>query len=70
MTDVPRIKTLRTAIGWSQGRMARYLRLSQASVSNMENGQEESGPVSALLDQLEENVRLSGAVATSAEEAA
>lgn len=49
----PRIKRLRLALRWSQRRMAEYLGLTQASVSLVENGQDESGPVSKLLDLLE-----------------
>ena len=51
-----RIKRLRLALKWSQARMAEHIGLTQASVSAMENGARESGPVSKLLDQLESQV--------------
>jgi transcriptional regulator with XRE-family HTH domain len=49
-----RIARLRRALGWSQYQMGAFLRVSQPTVWNMENGQAEPGPVSKLLDQLEE----------------
>jgi len=48
-----RTERLRLAKGWSQLRLAEYLGVKQATVSRLENGQEESGPVSRLLDLLE-----------------
>lgn len=52
-TDEPRIKRIRTALGWSQSAMAEHLGVSQPTISNLENGQKESGPQKRLLDQLE-----------------
>ena len=55
-----RTERLRIAKGWTQPRMAEYLGVRQATVSRLESGQDESGPVSRLLDLLE--VELSDAV--------
>jgi transcriptional regulator with XRE-family HTH domain len=52
-----RIERLRNAMNWTQPRMAEYLGVRQATVSRLENGQAESGPISRLLDQLEVSVR-------------
>lgn len=55
-TFFPRIKTLRLAMGWSQGRMAEYLGCTQANVSRLEidaNGKEK-GSIRKLLDLLEQ----------------
>lgn len=43
--------------------MAEYLGVRQATVSRLENGQEESGPVSRLLDLLEEGLTASAPLA-------
>lgn len=43
-------------MNWTQPRMADYLGVRQATVSRLENGQAESGPISRLLDQLEVQV--------------
>jgi transcriptional regulator with XRE-family HTH domain len=51
-----RIKSLRVALGWTQTRMAEHLGLDQSSISAMERGQRESGPVSKLLDLLEQEL--------------
>jgi transcriptional regulator with XRE-family HTH domain len=49
-----RIERLRSLKGWTQPEMAAFLGLHQSQVSRMETGkQDESGPVSRLLDQLE-----------------
>lgn len=48
-----RIERLRLALNWNQPRMAAYLGVRQATVSRLESGQPESGPVSRLLDLLE-----------------
>ena len=60
-----RIERLRNAMNWTQPRMAEYLGVRQATVSRLENGQAESGPISRLLDQLEAVVREVGGVASS-----
>lgn len=48
-----RTERLRLAKGWAQPQLAEYLGVTQATVSRLENGQDESGPVSRLLDLLE-----------------
>ncbi|OYX02357.1 MAG: hypothetical protein B7Z14_03675 [Bosea sp. 32-68-6] len=48
-----RIERLRNAMNWTQPRMAEWLGVTQATVSRLESGQAESGPISKLLDQLE-----------------
>lgn len=47
-----RTERLRLAKGWAQPQLADYLGVTQATVSRLENGQDESGPVSRLLDLL------------------
>lgn len=47
-----RTERLRLAKGWAQPQLAEYLGVTQATVSRLENGQDESGPVSRLLDLL------------------
>jgi predicted transcriptional regulator len=47
-----RAETIRTALGWPQWRMARWLKVQQATVARIEGGQPESGPIARLLDQL------------------
>lgn len=56
----PRIKALRERLGWSQRQMAAYLRLGQPAVSRMEAGQREQGPVSVILDKIEDDLRDAG----------
>lgn len=60
-----RIERLRNAMNWTQPRMAEYLGVRQATVSRLENGQAESGPISRLLDQLEAVVREAVGVVSS-----
>lgn len=48
-----RAEILRRARGWSQSRMAEFLNCDQATVSRLENGQAEPGPIARLLDYLE-----------------
>mgnify|MGYP000853273788 CR=1 FL=1 len=47
-----RTAALRKALGWPQHQLAEWLCVSQPTVSNLENGQAESGPTRRLLDQL------------------
>lgn len=51
-----RIARLMSALDWKQPVMADYLGVTQPSVCRMVNGSVESGPVSRLLDQLEERL--------------
>lgn len=53
----PRIKRLRLELGWTQKFMADHLGVTQASVSYMENGATESGPIKRLLDILEASTK-------------
>ena len=53
MTDIERV---RKSLGWSQERMGEYLGVSQATVSNLENGQPLRRPLAKLLDQLEAEI--------------
>lgn len=48
-----RTARLIAALGVSQPQLAAWLRVRQSTVSRMVGGQEEAGPVSRLLDQLE-----------------
>jgi transcriptional regulator with XRE-family HTH domain len=48
-----RTERLRLARDWKQHQMADYLGVSQPTVTRLEAGQPESGPVSRLLDILE-----------------
>lgn len=48
-----RTERLRASKGWRQSQMAAYLSVSQSTVSRLERGQAESGPVQRLLDLLE-----------------
>lgn len=49
----PDIKSLRKQLGWSQKRLAEFLRLNQSTVSRIEAKTEPvSGPVSVLIEQL------------------
>lgn len=48
-----RTERLRRAKEWSQLQLAEYLRVQQATISRLENGQAETGPISHLLDLLE-----------------
>jgi transcriptional regulator with XRE-family HTH domain len=52
MAQENEIKTLRKALNWDQGRMARYLGVDRSSVSHMENGRPVRGPVKRLLETL------------------
>lgn len=47
-----RTESLRKARKWSQSQMAEYLNCDQATVSRLENGQAEPGPIERLLDIL------------------
>lgn len=58
-----RTERLRLRLEWTQPKMAEYLGVRQATVSRLENGQEESGPVSRLLDLLEEGLTASAPLA-------
>jgi DNA-binding XRE family transcriptional regulator len=53
-----RIKWVRHELGWSQPTMGLFLGVTQAAVSLIERGQQESGPISRLLDQLEMALRV------------
>lgn len=64
-----RIERLRIELGWTQPQMAEYLGVRQATVSRLENGQAESGPVRRLLDQLEPGRSLPPASTVPAEAA-
>lgn len=46
------VKALRERIGWTQERLARYLRIDRTSVSHMENGRPVRGPIDRLLEAL------------------
>ena len=49
------LRTFRTEkLHWSQEQLAAYLRVDQATVSRIELGQEPSGPVKVLIEQLME----------------
>lgn len=48
-----RIETLRHRLAWSQPKLSTYLGCSQSTVSRLENGQPEPGPIAKLLDLLE-----------------
>ncbi len=50
--DAIDILALRDSIGWTQDRMAAYLGCDRSTVSRMENGQEQSGPIKRLLATL------------------
>lgn len=54
MDEPTRISDLLRRLEWPQQRMADFLRLRQPSIARLVAGQEESGPVSLLLDQLAE----------------
>ena len=72
MTNHSRTFRIRNALGESQADFAPRLRLSQASVARLETGQDETGPVSLLLDQIEADFaagRLSPKGASAAPEA-
>ena len=47
-----RMRALRDRLEWSQATMADYVGLSQAQISNIENGTPEKGPLTMVLDQL------------------
>jgi transcriptional regulator with XRE-family HTH domain len=51
-----RTERLRAARAWTQPQMAAYLGVGQATVSRLESGQAESGPVKRLLDLLEHDI--------------
>ena len=53
-----RTERLRLAKGWTQPQLAEFLGVRQATISRLENGQAESGPVSRLLDLLETQISL------------
>nr|WP_047573240.1 helix-turn-helix transcriptional regulator [Methylobacterium sp. ZNC0032] len=53
-----RTERLRLAKGWTQPQLAEFLGVRQATISRLENGQAESGPVSRLLDLLESQIGL------------
>jgi predicted XRE-type DNA-binding protein len=55
-----RIARLMGALNWNQPAMGRYLGITQPSVCRLVNGWAESGPVSKLLDQLEEKLKSEG----------
>lgn len=63
-----RIERLRSLKGWTQPRMAAYLGVRQATVSRLESGQPESGPVARLLDLLESEPAISEPAAPCAAE--
>lgn len=48
------VKSLRRARGWSQEEMADYLGLNRSSVSRLEAGRTQTGPVRKLLAELAE----------------
>ena len=53
MTTASDIRALRHRLGWSQERLAEYLRVHQSTVSLMERRDTAiKGPVTALLEQL------------------
>lgn len=56
-----RTERLRLAKGWTQPQLADYLGVRQATVSRLEHGQDESGPVSRLLDLLAAEIVASSA---------
>lgn len=43
-------------LGWPQQRLAAWLGCSQSKVSRMAGGEPEQGPVSRLLDRLEQEI--------------
>lgn len=58
-----RTERLRLAKTWTQPQLADYLGVRQATVSRLENGQDESGPVSRLLDLLEAELLVASSAA-------
>ena len=48
-----RSKHIRASFGWSQGGLATFLGVSQVTVSRLDAGARESGPIARLFDQLE-----------------
>lgn len=62
-----RTERLRLAKGWAQPQLAEYLGVTQATVSRLENGQDESGPVSRLLDLLAAEIAAAAAPAPDSE---
>ena len=46
------VRSVRTSLGWSQGRLAEYLGCDQSTVSRLENGGRISGPIRQLLSRL------------------
>lgn len=65
--SMTRTERLRLAKGWAQPQLAEYLGVTQATVSRLENGQDESGPVSRLLDLLAAEITSAAAPATDSE---
>lgn len=55
-----RVQTLLRALDLSQPQLGAWLRTSQSQVSRMVSGQAEPGPVSILLDQLEQVIDVRG----------
>jgi transcriptional regulator with XRE-family HTH domain len=51
-----RTQRLRRDREWSQSKMAQFLNCDQATVSRLEGGQAEPGPIARLLDLLEAGV--------------
>ncbi|HEV2552737.1 MAG TPA: helix-turn-helix transcriptional regulator [Bosea sp. (in: a-proteobacteria)] len=60
----PRTARLRRALDLSQSEMAARLGVSQSTVDRLEKGQRETGPVSRLLDLIENE--LDGPISTAA----
>jgi transcriptional regulator with XRE-family HTH domain len=55
-----RIARLMGVLNWNQPAMGRYLGITQPSVCRLVNGRSESGPISRLLDRLEEQLKSEG----------
>lgn len=56
------VRALRTARGWTQDQMADYLGVDRSTVSRLENGAEQSGPVRRLLALLNQQLPAAGEV--------
>jgi transcriptional regulator with XRE-family HTH domain len=56
IVPMTRTQRLRTVLKWPQWRMAEYLGVSQPTVTRLERGQAETGPISRLLDLLEAEI--------------
>lgn len=51
-----RTKSIRSTFDWSQAQLAAFLGVTQATAFRLDAGQDEPGPIAALLDLLEAGV--------------